>query len=82
MTDNKNFTYTAHGITVTEYSTGFSLEYNGKEVWLGDGVDMFTSEDGESPMVGTDEFYSMLRNFIDHDPNIIDAYFGDYPGIE
>jgi hypothetical protein len=75
MTDNQNFTYTARGITVTEYSTGFSLEYNGKEVWLGDGVDMFTDEQGYSIMVGCEEFYSLLRDMVDNDPDILAAYF-------
>lgn len=46
-----------------------------RERCMGDGVDMFTNEDGESIDVGTPEFYAAL-NEIMNDEETYEAYFG------
>ena len=74
------FKYTNKDKTVTVYE-GSSAFYivnlaTGDEKCMGDGVDTFSTEDGESLMVGTPEFYiAMIAMAEDHET--FEAYFGE-----
>lgn len=62
----EQFQYTTNGLTVYEGASAFYLVDNstGKEVCMGDGVDMFTLESGESIPVGTPAFYHALSQTV------------------
>jgi hypothetical protein len=75
------FRHTAKGgrITVYEGTSAFWIVRNsdGEERCMGDGVDMITSEDGCSLMVGTPEFYTALQSIVGGSAEEMEeAYFG------
>lgn len=68
-------------LEVKEFSSGYALmgvsADTGEEVeiaWLGDGVDMFSTEDGEAINAGTPEFDEAAKKWLASDSEIEDAY--------
>jgi hypothetical protein len=71
------FSYTANDLTVYEGATAFWIAYQGEERCMGDGTDMFYSDEKGPIRCGTPEFYELLRDMVDKDAGtLIEAYFG------
>lgn len=79
-TETKQWTNLMKRIRVIEASNGFyiyDLKTN-KCRGMGDGSDMFSTSDGESIPVGTDEFYGQLRKMVANEAGELrEAYFGE-----
>jgi hypothetical protein len=75
------FKVTYSDLTVYEGHTGFWIYQESdpspnNEHCLGDGVDMFTDENGESIMVSTPEFYALLTtDLVTNYDDYMEAYF-------
>ena len=66
-------------IIVYETSSDFQIALNetGETHGMGDGVDMYSTPEGKSVIVGTHDFYETLRNDIDQNTDdFVEAYFG------
>ena len=71
-------------ITVYETSSDFQVTLNatGETRGMGDGVDRYTDNSGDSVMVGTPDFYELLKDEADYETQeLIDAYFAAYEGL-
>jgi hypothetical protein len=65
-------------IKIYETASDFQIEHipSGESRGMGDGVDLFSSEEGESLDVDTPEFYAQMAEYV-NDPELLDAYFPD-----
>ncbi len=71
------FSYTYGGLTIYEAGNGFYITDGHETRGMGDGVDMFATDDGTTLLVGTRKFYAALRKSLRLDASgYREAYFG------